>query len=317
MTVPVQEIKPVLEEGGVTMALSQFSSLIDEFVNFGTHILKGFTEKTGGNENVPILFFFRDMLEKSDAISHLIKVSSADPAKIILRSVFETSLQIEYLLDGDSEKKALAFLVWDKHQQMNMLKRYQPGTENNKRIRKAFNADTSFSDKSFLDRLPDVSGEIRDIKEVLESELSDTTLEYLRTFKASKRPYPPQWYQLYDGPKSVKQLAEKLGKPFMYEVLYHGWSSNVHGTDIFAGKILLNDSSEDENGNVTFDVAQLNLPTSAQQVTAHLLGFMLGAYTLFINKLLPSKEDEIKKWFLGIQASFNQITQGEQLITVD
>ena len=114
MTEPVNEILPRELNPDIAQILQKFSSLIDEFVNFGTHIFKWVIEESKGtDEQMPLLMFFRDMLEKADSISILVRHSSIDPSKVLLRSIFELNLYIGYLLEKNSDDRAMSFLVCD------------------------------------------------------------------------------------------------------------------------------------------------------------------------------------------------------------
>ena len=86
MTKPVNQILPREIDPGVEQLLLKFSTLIDEFVNFGTQVFKWVIEESRGtDEQMPLLMFFRDMLEKADSISILVRNSSIDPSKVLLR----------------------------------------------------------------------------------------------------------------------------------------------------------------------------------------------------------------------------------------
>src|SRR5690349_8409285 len=99
MTLPVLEILPRDKRGPAEIELlSKFSILIDEFINFGTHVLKWELETAkGGDENIPISMMFRHLLELGDSISILVKNSSIDPCKLQLRGILEALLGLEYI----------------------------------------------------------------------------------------------------------------------------------------------------------------------------------------------------------------------------
>ena len=69
MTQRINEILPREIQSGVEQTLTKFSEIIDEFVNFGTHVFKRVIEQSkGSDEQMPLMIFFRDMLEKADSI---------------------------------------------------------------------------------------------------------------------------------------------------------------------------------------------------------------------------------------------------------
>ena len=83
-------------------------------------------------------------------------------------------------------------------------------------------------------------------------------LEYEQTKKKLKR--PPYWYSLFDGPKSIKQLAERLKHPVLYDVFFRHWSSSIHGTDIIQGKL-------SGNSNNQLEILQIRDHKNAQDAT--------------------------------------------------
>lgn len=101
-TNPIEEILPQNRDEYLIKIQNHCSDQISEMVNFGTHILNWDLEikREGKNNNIPTLFF-RNILEISDSISILIKESSIDPAKIILRSLIENILQLIYMIEED------------------------------------------------------------------------------------------------------------------------------------------------------------------------------------------------------------------------
>ena len=87
--------------------MSRFSALLDEIVNYGSHVSRWCLEKKKeGDENAVSILMFRNILELIHSISILIKTSCADPCNILLRSLFESFLNLNYLLKQISNKEA-------------------------------------------------------------------------------------------------------------------------------------------------------------------------------------------------------------------
>lgn len=65
MTKPIEEILPKEIDPGVAEILTNFSATIDEFVHFGTHILKWIIqEPNGSDEQLPLFMFFEICLKR-------------------------------------------------------------------------------------------------------------------------------------------------------------------------------------------------------------------------------------------------------------
>ena len=138
MTQPVNEILPKQIDLGLQQILDDFSLNIDEVVNYGTHILKWLLDfsKGNGDENLPLTMFFRDMLEKADSISILVKNSSIDPSKVILRSLFELHLFIEYLNEKYFTDRSMSFIVWHTKDKLKINRSFKKGSQEYKNLSK-------------------------------------------------------------------------------------------------------------------------------------------------------------------------------------
>ena len=92
--------------------LIQLHYQIRKLSEFGTEVLRWDLEKQrGGDALVPPMLFLRSQIEIIESISILIKDSLADPCNALLRSIIETTLYLEYLLQEDTERRSLSFIV--------------------------------------------------------------------------------------------------------------------------------------------------------------------------------------------------------------
>lgn len=317
MTNPIREILPRESDPKVDQLLIKFSNLIDEFVNFGTQIFKWTIEESKGtDEQMPLLMFFRDMLEKADAISILVRNSSIDPSKVLLRSIFELNLYIGYLLEKNTEDRAMAFLVLDALRQKQMNINFNKEGPEFKRIRKLLEQDILISDPNFLDNLPSVKHKIELLNSLLNrDEYKRVMKEYERTKKIDN--CNPAWYRLYNGPKTIQALAIYLKLPFLYEILYRRWSGSVHSSDIIHGKIIKKESLPKLNGKVNTEIVQIRLPKDAQEVTSNLLNLLLHTYIILRNSKIPKRTSEIQKWYLSVKDQIRQVIKKERLIKIE
>jgi len=130
MTKPVIELHPVDDQDqNLLTLLTQFSSSMDELVNFGTHILSwDLAEATGGDENLPVTLIFRNILGNLNAISILVKRSGIYPVKYTT-GCFESILGLEYMLNLDSRRRALAFLITDYHKELKLSTKLTQGQQ--------------------------------------------------------------------------------------------------------------------------------------------------------------------------------------------
>ena len=108
----VENILQRMQDSDTEKNLSKNSSVIEEYVNFGTHLMDWDIKKMRGGDDVLVpLLFLRNSIELADAISVLIKNSAIDPAKPVLRSLLENTLGLEYLFEKDTGIRSLSYIV--------------------------------------------------------------------------------------------------------------------------------------------------------------------------------------------------------------
>lgn len=320
MTKPIDEILPRKINPEIAQILSNFSDLIDEVVNYGTHILKWLVEESkGGDEQMPIFMFFRDMLEKADAISILINNSSVDPAKGILRSLFETHLYISYLIEDHFHDRSMAFIVWENKKKIQLNRTFDPNDQEYKNFKKKIENDSSIYPSytsNLLNKIPSVKPILDNLNSLLERP------EYIKVVKEfektkNKNKVHPAWYSLFNGPRNIQQLASHLKMASLYEVVYRSWSGSVHGTDIINGKIVKSKNSIDDGDKVAADLIQIRLPKDAQSVIGYTLILIIKTYTVLMDKKIPIKKMEYMKWYITIRDQILIVTDKDPIIKID
>ncbi|MBN2616119.1 MAG: hypothetical protein JXR71_10545 [Bacteroidales bacterium] len=316
MTNPIDNILPRDTEDGVSKILHSFSETIDEFVNFGTHVLKWHVDiKRGGDEQMPLIMFLRELLEKADSISILVKNSSIDPAKTILRSLFELHLYISYLLESHFQDRSMAFLVWNAKNIIKTNNAFLKGNQEYKNLKRQVENDNSFLDINDLDRLPSATPIIDNQEALLQRpEYKKALTEYEKT---KKRFGNPKWYSLFNGPQSIQGLAIHLKMSSFYELVYRNWSGSVHSTDIINGKIVKSQNANEVSDKISADIIQIRLPKDAQSVSAFTLVLMIKTYSTLINTKIPDKKVEYTKWYLSVRNRMSKVTSKEQLIKIE
>lgn len=317
MTKPINEILPREIDSGIAEILEGFSQLIDEFVNFGTHILSWLIQASKGtDEQMPLIMFVRDMLEKADAISILIKHSKVEPSKVILRSIFELNLYILYLNEDQFLDRSMGFLVWRAKKGIRLNRSFDKEDQDYKGLMSKFKKDTSFFAPSLLEGLPSAKPALENLNSLLQQpEYQKALSEYKRTKLKDDR--NPEWYRLFNGPRNIQGLASHLDMPFLYEILYRQWSGNVHSTDVISGKIARNKNTKNTSNKVSADILQLNIPADAQQITSYTLTLMLKTFICLRDKRISHKNEEIRAWYLSVRDSVFKVTREKQFINIE
>lgn len=316
MTEPIKEILPRDLYPEIKENLLFFSKMIDEFVNFGTHVLTWvINESKGSDEQMPLTMLIRDLLEKADSISTLVKNSNIEPSKIILRSIFELALYIRYILDDNFEDRSMSFLVCNAKDKIRINRAFDKKDQSYNATLKLLDKD-EFFDRSFMDEIPSSEPVIKNQYELLKlTAYQRFEKEYERTKKKNNR--NPSWYSLFNGPKNICELASKVNIPFIYEILYRKWSENVHGTEIIKGRIVESANPNLEEGKVNANIIQINLPKDAQEVTAYTLLLLLMTYIKLRDKKIKIRDKEIKEWYLSIRQEYQIIAGKTRFINVE
>ena len=124
-TKQIEEVLPSQLDESLEFILNSLSTNLSEVVNYGTHILMWDveTKRSGKDNHIPTLFF-RNAIELGDSISLLIKNSSIDPSKILLRTLIENTYGLIYILERNEKQRALSYMVWKTIKDIKANKRF-------------------------------------------------------------------------------------------------------------------------------------------------------------------------------------------------
>jgi hypothetical protein len=280
-------------EPEVGKMLSQLADKVDELAMFGSRIIEwDIGQSKSGDHQLPAVLFLRNYMELIDSIAILIRNSSIDPCKSLLRTSLETFFYLDFLLDNEQEKRAMCFLVWNAHRNIKLYKKLDGESELFKEMKSKYEKDRYLKNIEPLVYKEIVDPALENSERLLElPSYQPVNSEYLRTKKLRKN---PNWYSLYDGPKDIEMLANKSQFAVLYEILYRSWSQSVHGTDIIQGKVSKNTSGLGE-------ILQIRFPAEAQTITQYCFNLSIPIFQKFIEKRIPEKNDEFKKWYMEIR----------------
>jgi hypothetical protein len=293
------------EQSDVKVTLLKFSESIEDIVNFGTHLMKWETEKKlKGDEEIVPLLFLRNILDIADSISILVKNSSIDTSKASLRSLLENVFGLQYLLEKNTKKRSLSFIVWTTHKDLKFYEKLDGQSQIGKQFKTEFSKDKLVNNSEFIYNIEYLSAKANS-EELLKLPIyEEVEKEYQLTNSINKN---PNWYSLYSGPKNIELLAKHLKQNAIYEVMYRNLSNNVHATDIYKGKLLPNKQG-------TVDIIQIRNPKDAQSVTTDTINFLLMAYISFYEKRIPEKRPEFLEWYLEFRKTSAEVRKKENEI---
>lgn len=259
---------------------------LDSCVDYGCHIAVVMADYfKGGYTDAIIAALYRHFLELVDGISVLIGQHCADAAKPILRSAFETSLYIEYILQADTERRARAYLVANAHRRISFYRKLNPDTEQGKDFREKIKNDPL--SKSILGRFR--------VDELLQKEQNLTNMLTRPEFAPIQAAWNEakgklEWYSLFNGPRNLEDLARHLKKSARYELLYRYWSQWTHATGAPLNRIVITPEG-------TGALLALRYPGDLQQVTLHTALIAVDLMRLIVKSYIPSDEKRFAEWY--------------------
>jgi hypothetical protein len=292
MTDPYIDILSRELENELSEKLQNISRSLEEFVNFGTKILEWDAEQlVGEEESVIPLLFLRNFLDKIDAISILIKYSSNESCKILLRTALETAFYLEYLLENNTKERSMMYLVWSRMEQDKFVLKFDGKSEQFKEYRAKHLKDKLVRESPEI-KINNPQEKIEISRRLLNStKYKPFTEEYYKQKKLTKK--VPSWYSLFGGPKNIEELANNSNLHTFYEILYREWSYATHGTDAFPGKMKFKE-------NTGLEIIEIRNQELLMTIATNCCSISVLVFKTYVSKKLPSKKAEFNSWTRSI-----------------
>jgi len=260
------------------------SPLLQELVNFSTNAFARCASSSKGkaDEDLAVLILYLHVIEMTDAIEVLISQSCPAPAQTLLRSSFEATIYIEYILEKESEyiARSLAWLVGYVHSRLEAYRLFSPSAPPDRSVRKALEEHKSEAIQAL-----EVKDPARAI-ENLENFLAQPHIQLVEKLFQEHRRW--KWYQILDSSlSSLRALTRYLKREAEYLILYKQWSSISHAHDL--SRFLARSSDGDPGFKALRD------PGTMRLVTSHAASFMLRATRLVLGKFRPG--EDISQWY--------------------
>lgn len=220
------------------MAIAENRELIDKWspylvdlVNYATNLYmrceKSLSKETGTPLSLFMLFYF--IIQAADGIQVLVSRCCFDAAIPMARSHWEGSLQMEWMVKSDFERRSAAYLALYYKGIHDFNESLDPNTERGKNLRAQRKKYLYQADIPLLDDPPkDLQNQQSQIRKMLGK---TKFKEVLDVFPAGSRG-PRKWYSVDEGPVNLEQLANKLDRAIEYDILYRHFSDLAHGADV-------------------------------------------------------------------------------------
>lgn len=237
-----------------------------------------------GDEKIVPALFLRNAIEQADGISVLLKNSVIEPVKPLNRILLENLLQLDYIVSEKTTERSYAFLVGNVRNDLKNYLKLKIGTKENTAFASFFEKDALIknnpeTDKSSVDKQIALFHKILD-----EDGYKEANVEYNKLKN-------PHWYTLYDGPKTIREMAERQNKIVLYEIFYRTLSQNIHNIAIFNSKVKV-----DEDDNLMY-LLHFRNPHEASKVLKDTINFLFFTNMIFLENLLPQEHIAFALWY--------------------
>lgn len=295
-----EEVKAIIDQASYLLDL-----IITKFGELENEMTIGSSRKNDFDDIV-IILFIRKIMELLDSINILYSVCLFEPAQIILRSLTENIVELEFILKEDTHKRAAAYFFEHHYQELEKSKIYlNPESEYVKAIisQKGKNEFDEVSEKTDKKR--------RALERLIKSDPVFQEIDIARNkkIKAKKKKNKKyiQWYEVCSNITSIKGLWNETGYGKYFDGIYGGLSFESHGLNAAMGmnvdekgpslKLIRNP----EGGETTFGITCLFCVELLHKIYQYL-------------EYGKSKTDEYKAFYDDFKKKYDQVSNNLNMI---
>lgn len=273
-----------------TLEEAQFLTfyVIRQSVYAGTHILDHLLRNPpGNNSHLAPLMLYRHALEIGDSIGTLLRLGSSTTGSILARSLFETSLGLEFILEKNTfhEDRATCYQAFYQIERFRNFTRYDPGTKEGAELHQILDADKKLDEAVFPRK--DLSNERKAVENVLNSTRYKPHWDKFKAAKPKKK--PKQWYSLCSSAPELRSLARLIGRESEYVLLYKMLSESAHASDVLSGVLRYKPGG-------TIEVHSLRGPVEKMKEAGNLAAhYLIRCHNILVTTYLNGHD--LQKWF--------------------
>ena len=228
---------------------------------------------------------YRHALELGDSVAKLLRFGSSSTASILIRSLFETSLGLEFILEKNTfrEDRASCYQAFRQIERYKKFTRYDPSTPEGKELHRILDADKKLEATAFPRK--DLSKE----RQIIDGTLNSARFKpYWDKFKSAKHK-PKHWYSLCSSAPDIRSLARLIGRESEYVLLYKMLSESAHAAAVLSGVVSVSKEKK-------LEVHMLRGPVEKiKEATSLAANYLVSCHTLLLETYL--KNHDIQKSF--------------------
>ncbi len=185
--------------------------------------------KTGKEHHSSVMALSRHAIESLDGVAVLVGGGGGHASQPNLRAALEATLSVLFILQKDTERRAMSYIVAHAHKRIKLYNKLDPTTQSGQDFRKLLENDIlgGFFDQLPLIIYPDKVANLQGMLARPEYKPIEAEWQRVKTGPPKLRE-DPAWHSLFNGPKSVREMAIRLNMAGMYELMYRFWSDEVH-----------------------------------------------------------------------------------------
>jgi hypothetical protein len=231
-----------------------------------------------------------------------LKGNLADPAMLLLRGLMESTLQVLYILEKETDQRGKAFMYFDALNRLAQSEKLDEATARGKEFA-SWIAKDKYLKNTVFNVPPTLQREIVELKaQLLISDYAQVHKEYEKESSRGKK--IKNWFSLFGGPSSIEQLALRIGFGGVYQILYRHLSESVHGVGVVSGKM--------ESKNGLGAIRHTHAPDHIEYVFSTTIFFAFTLIQSALKELAPEKQGSFGELYIKelrepfIRASANQ-----------
>lgn len=212
----------------IGIKISEPLDSLRDFVDYGTHlVLRCYNSSNKSLKDlVALSSLFKNALSMADAIEVMMRQGVIRPSQLQLRSLFEVSVTLQWVLQESGDERARAYHVANLRRQRLWASRYLPDTTEDKAFKYFW--DTVGDKTTSPEGEKEARVQIANLNKVLSGpSLCDLNKKFEVFYQ--KKEYEQDWYKII-GVRSFRDIAKDLGCAAEYAMVYVSGSEVMHGS---------------------------------------------------------------------------------------
>lgn len=261
---------------------SKQTELLRDIANYGSNlIIRAYNSSPKKMADIVVCcVLLKQIVSMADAVEVLLTSGCGHAAFLPARAAFEATVYLDWILAGDSERRATRYIVGNYRDERRWSARAVPGTTEEVAFTKILETIGIDIHANRPTLVSDATEHLAEINRIL-AQPEFQTIDHEFTVTKKKRKHDPEWYEL-DGLTSIKQIAEKVGRLPEYDFFYSKGSKVAH-TGSYKDHIRF------ANNQLRF--IPIRHLADANVLLNFIVSFCLGTYMKILSRSCP---DELK-----------------------